>query len=151
MCNLNNKCIVFKYKLEIKFGFKKWLLYHTLHSTLFVSLYLRSSIPGPVWPCLIYYIYIYIYIFWGWLDTAGSPRPMGRLRLDGVEVRLSLWFGGFMGNWVQGRRLTYPTFVPCVSDLSEKTSSVMLWYGASMEVAIIPVRLALTSISLTLK
>ena len=59
-------------------------------------------------------MYICIYIFFrSWLDTAGSASPKGRLRL--VELCCD-WAFGLMGNWVQGRRLTYPTFMLCIGD-----------------------------------
>ena len=121
---------------------KNELFIHMIYSVLFVPLYIRSPVPGPVM-VVPNIIYICIYFRW-WLVTAGSASPKGRLRL--VEL-CSYWAHVMMALcpfWVTEFRdagsLTPHVHVMYRRHGQVESSGVMLWYGVSMEVAMVPVR-----------
>jgi len=99
-----------------------------------------SPVPGLAYSCLLYYMYIYIYIFRWWLDTAGSVSPKGRLRLDGVccDWAFALLCYCRICDHRDAGSPSYP-LIMCWRCRALNFRS-MLWYGAWLEVAIIPVR-----------
>ena len=84
---------------------------------------------------------LYIYIFQWWLDTAESVSPKGRLRLDGVCCDWAFALLCFCCRICDYRDAGSPSYplIMCwrCRDLYFRS---MLWYGACLEVAIVPVR-----------
>ena len=114
---------------------------YTLRSALLVPLYFHfvGSRAGLLKP-IILYVYIYIYIFRWWLDTAGSVSPKGRLRLDGVccDWAFALLCYCRICDHRDAGSPSYP-LIMCWRCRALNFWS-MLWYGAWLEVAIVPVR-----------
>ena len=109
-----------------------------LYSCHYISIFVGSR-AGLLMP--LYYMYIYIYIFRWWLDTAGSVSPKGRLRLDGVCCDWAFALLCFWCRICDHRDAGSPSY-PLIMwwrcrDLNFWS---MLWYGACLEVAIVPVR-----------
>ena len=115
---------------------------HKLRSTLLMPYISISPVPGPAYSCLLYYMYKYIFFEVGWIRRVGlaqGPASLSGVRLDWAHVMMALcplWVTEFR----DAGSLTPPGHVMYRRHGQVESSGVMLWYGASMEVAIVPVR-----------
>ena len=118
---------------------KEWFcIYTSLYSTR-ATIFPFRRFPGRLTHAY-YMTCIYIYIFRWWLDTAGSVSPKGRLRLDGVccDWAFALLCYCRICDHRDAGSPSYP-LIMCWRCRALNFWS-MLWYGAWLEVAIVPVR-----------
>ena len=111
-----------------------------LYSCHYISIFAGSR-AGLLMP-IILYVYVYIFFEIGWIRRVGfAQRPAS---LSGVEVALGAHvLMALCHIWVTEFRdagsLTPHVHVMYRRHGQVESSGVMLWYGASMEVAIVPV------------